>query len=120
MSSQLEVNKTLSDDHWVVTAEITSSSLLPQAIFIYTNNGTEVLGDFFGTCSVDELNRLRQFEGQPIPLFGNKYIRHTQAKIKVSIEADANAVIAALVQNVKRLSIEYQSKPSITTIVQIP
>lgn len=120
MSSELVVTKTLSGDHWVVTGEITSSSLLPKAIFIYLNTGTEVLGEFFGTCSVDELNRFQEYVGQAIPMFGNKYIKYAQAKIKVSIEEDVNAVIAALVKNVKGLSLEYQSKPTVTTIVQIP
>ena len=119
MSSTLLVTTELVNDHWVITATIQPGGVLPPEIFIYYNAGA-VLGEFFGTCSVDELNRLQIFSGTPIPTFGNKYVRYGQAKIIVDLETQATQVISGLVTNVKALSMAYQANTTITQTYTIP
>src|SRR6266581_816842 len=104
MSSTLQVITELQSDHYLVTATVLSGGTLPLEIFIYENTGTDALGDFFGTCSVEELGRLQIFTGIPIPTFGNRWCRYGQAKIKVDLKDDPNFVSTVLVTNVTILS----------------
>lgn len=112
MANQLNVTKTLNDDIWEVTCELSDSSSLPKEIFVYTNTGTTQLGAYYGTCSVDELNRLRIFSGTSIKLFGNKFVRYPQVKIQVKISEDIDSVIERIVLNIRKLSNEYSLKSS--------
>lgn len=121
MASNLSVTKALVDDHILVTASLVDGSTLPGAIFIYENNGDGTLGSFFGTCGIDELRRLAVLTlGTPQPKFGNRYVRHTEAKILVPVDQNADEVIAALVKNVKALSLAYSNQTSSTLTFLIP
>ncbi len=119
MSSQLSVTVELVDNSWQVTAELVSGSTLPSAIFVYTNTGTEQLGEFFGTCSVTDLTRLSEFTGTAIPTFGHQYVRYPQAKIRVDVWDDVSLVVQALLTNVRSLSTAYFASASTTTIYDI-
>ena len=88
MSNQLQVNLAITDDKYLLTAELILGSELPRDIFIYENVFTEpattTLGAFLGTCNLGELTRFKVFAGEYVPIFGNKYLRHSQAKIWLS------------------------------------
>ena len=120
MSSQLIITTELVLDHWLLTAELDPSSTLPPEIFVYKNNGTTTLGDFFGTCSLQDMYNTTIFSGVAIPTFGNKYVRYHQAKIRVLLEDDVNSVAIALLSNVKSLSKAYSSKVTTTEVYPIP
>ncbi len=121
MSSTLNIQTTVSGDHYLVTGGLVAGGTLPQAIFIYTNTGDATLGEFFGTCSVAELGRLQPFSvGTAIPTFGNKYIRHDQIKIKVPLSENPAAVVSALVKNVTALSLAYAAQLSTSASYTIP
>lgn len=119
MTDIVTVTTELLSDHWLVTADVTTGGTLPPGIFIYTNSGSEILGDFYGTCSLGELTRLQLFTGATIPLFGNKYVRYPQAKIKVALEDNTKTIIDALVVNVESLSKAYEAKATITQVYNI-
>jgi hypothetical protein len=121
MSSTLNIQINLSGDHNLITGSLAAGGTLPQAVFIYENTGTGALGTFFGTCNVQELGRLQVFTpGTAIPLFGNKHVRHDQIKIVVPLDKDPSAVVNALVQNVKTLSLAYARELSVSTSYNIP
>ena len=120
MSSSLTVVTELRGDHYLITANVVAGGTLPQEIFIYENSGTDVLGDFYGTCSVDELGRFQIFSGTPIPTFGNRFIRYGQAKIIVALNDDPVAVVTALIKNVKLLSVTLQTKTNTSATYIIP
>lgn len=120
MPSTLTITKELLTDHWLVTAQLAAGSSLPPEIFLYINPGTAALGTFFGTCSVDDITRLKTYTGVTVPLFGNKYLKYNQAKIIVALESDVSAVITTLVKNVTNLSIAYKSKVTTTQSYTIP
>ena len=120
MSSNLVVTTELVNDHWLVTAELEDNSSLPLDIFVYENNGTDTLGEFFGTCSLKDLYSTLVFSGESIPTFGSRYIRYHQAKIEVPLEENLDSVIAGLVSNVKALSLAYSSKTTSTKVYIIP
>lgn len=121
MSSTLDLTTTVTNDHYLITGALRDGGTLPKEIFIYENSGDVTLGDFFGTCNLQELGRLQVFSpGIAIPLFGNKFVRYGQVKIKVALSDDPNAVVIALVNNVKSLSIAYNSQPNTTSSYPIP
>lgn len=120
MPSTLNITKELLVDHWLITASLATGASLPPDIFLFLNTGTEVLGDFFGVCSVSDITRLNTYTGVIVGLFGNKYLKYHQAKIKVALEDDVAAVVTALVKNVTNLSIAYKAKVTSTQSYLIP
>lgn len=120
MSSSLTVVTELKGDYYLVTATVQPGGTLPQEIFVYENSGSEVLGTFYGTCSVEELGRFQIFQGSAIPTFGNRFVRYGQAKIKVALNDDPVAVVTALILNVKRLSTTLQTKTNTSATYIIP
>lgn len=111
MATTLNTQYSLVGDHYLVTGSLVSGGTLPTAVFIYTNTGEGTLGEFFGTCSLSELGRFQVFNlGTPIPVFGNKFVRYDQIKIKVALNDDPVSVIAALLKNVTSLSKAYGSQ----------
>ena len=120
MSNQLIITTDLEDDHWLITAELSDSTTLPKEIFIYENTGTIILGEFYGTCSVSDLVKLQVYSSSTaIPIFGNKFLRHTQAKIKVALADDVSQVVSTLVAGVKSFKIGYLSQASKTTVYNL-
>lgn len=102
MSNELVVSTEINGDHWLVSAELSLNSTLPKEIFLYENQGDTSLDstNFFGTCSVSDLTKFKAFTGTAIPVFGNRYIRYHQAKIRVDFLSDLDRVVTALVANV--------------------
>lgn len=120
MASQLTVLKELAPDHWVVTAAIGAEQTLPTTIFLYTNTGTVLLGSYVGVVGIENMPSTQVWDGATvIPPFGNKYLRHDQAKINVGFSEDVDAVIASLVASVQTLSTAYQAAASSTIIYDI-
>lgn len=121
MASTLQLTTTLVGDHYLITGNLADGGTLPKEIFIYTNTGDGTLGEFFGTCNLQELGRLQVFTpGIPQEIFGNKYLRHSDVKIKVALQDSPNSVIAALVTNVKALSVAYANQTSTSSSYIIP
>lgn len=119
MASKLLVTTELVVDHYLVTAEIQDGGSLPKEIFIFENSGTATLGKFYGTCSASELGRLQVFTGNAIPVFGNRWVRASPAKIIVSLGDDPASVVAGLVKNVLSLSQTLQAKIKVTQLLDI-
>lgn len=120
MSSSLQINTQVTDEGYVITANVLPGGTLPTDIFAYVNTGSTTLGEFFGVVSASDIHRLQTWTGVAIPVFGNAYVKTSQANIVVSLQDDVNAVIATLISSVRNLSVAYQAIQSTTQIVQIP
>lgn len=121
MPSTLNVQTTVTGDHYLITGSLAVGSSLPLAIFIYVNTGDGTLGEYYGTCAVQEIGRLQPFTlGTPIPTFGNKYIRYDQIKIKVPLDENPSAVVTAIVKKVTELSLAYAAQLSTSASYIIP
>lgn len=121
MSDSLQITTGLNQDIWQIQATVSVPTVLPAEIFIYRNLGTSTLGDYIGVCNLDELTRLQKWSGSAIPVFGNAFVRHSQAKIMLPL-SDAAAVTRAtnnLIQNTKTLKAQLTAAADSTTIVTI-
>lgn len=119
MSSQLQITTQLNNDLWTITATVIPGGTLPQGIFIYNNTGSDVLGPYIGVCNISELTRLQLWSGSVLPVFGNKFVRYSQAKINISIQEDLDSVIQNLINTATLLSKEIQAQGNSTQTVTI-
>lgn len=119
-TSNLQIIQSIEGDNIVVTATVLPNSFLPTNIFIYENTGTNVLGDYQGICNTDELTRFQVWSGNPIPIFGNKFVRYGQAKIVLDIQGDVSRVVSNLITTATNLSTALKTASSSTQIVNIP
>lgn len=121
MASSLKIIKELSNDNtWEIVASIEPGGELPLDIFIYENTGNTTLGEYQGVCSVDQYQKYQTFDFKAIPMFGNKYVKFTQAKIKVTNETESNQATSVLISDVKALSAAFKGSSSSTTLIDIP
>lgn len=120
MTSQLQVTQVLGPDGlWVVTGEILTGSSLPLDIFLYLNTGTTSLGVYQGVANLGEYQRIQTFTGTAIPVFGNKFVKYTQAKIIACPNADLSKTVTNLTTNVQNLSTAFESAASTTNVYTI-
>lgn len=117
MPSTITATTDLKSDHYLVTISINPGSSLPAEVFVYENTGTNVLGNYFGTVSVSDIDRLKIFNNTPIPTFGNKFVRYGQAKIKVTFPDDPTLVINTVVANLKLLQAAYLAALTTTKVI---
>lgn len=118
--SSLQITQQIEEDKIVVTAIVLPGSFLPPDIFIYKNTGTSELGDYQGICNKDELTRFQTWIGSPIPIFGNSFIKYSQAKIVLDIQADVDKTISNIIKTATDLSTALKTSSSSTQIVNIP
>ncbi|MNK27649.1 hypothetical protein D3C87_460110 [compost metagenome] len=118
-STSIEITTQIEGDKIVVTAKVLDNSFLPDEIFIYKNNGTTTLGDYYGICDKDELTRFQVWSGTAIPVFGNQFVRYGSAKIVLDIQADVQRTIDNLVKTATDLSTALKTASSSTQIVNI-
>lgn len=121
--TSVSVTTSLVDNKYTILAEILPGGDMPQAVFIYENlfepPNITTLGKFVGVCNVDELSRLIEYTGQYIPVFGNRFIKYSQAKIVVSTYEDVDTAIQGLIGNVKALSKELKARSSSSMILTV-
>lgn len=110
MANQLQVTKKLVDGKFVVEAELLPGGDLPTAIFVYENLGGTALGEYIGIVDPDELTRFKLWEGNAIPVFGNKFLRHTKMKRAYPSDAVADGSIQYLLDQIRRLEAELDSE----------
>jgi len=118
MSNTLTINTSIIDDHWEITGTM-SAGTLPAEIFIYSNTGSNTLGDFVGVCSLSELSRLQIFTGTTIPIFGNKFVRTNTISIVTPLSSDTTIIVSTIVSSVNLLSTAYKAKTNTTQVFTI-
>lgn len=119
MSDELTVTIAFVQDHYEVTASLTDTDVLPEAIFLYENLGTTQLGPYYGVCSQAELTTRQEFTGSPIAVFANKFVRYIEAFTAVPTEADAQRFKEHLVDSVKRLKAEVIALQPNTEVIEL-
>jgi hypothetical protein len=122
-NSSLQITTQLQEDQWIITATVLAGSFLPPNIFIYENLGTDQLGQYQGVCSKDELLRLQVWNGTPIPIFGNRFVRFNSAKIIIDAGSNPDTApqtaITNLTNTASQLSKALQAVSSTTQVVTV-
>ena len=119
MSASLSVTKDLMEDHWLLTISVVDGSDIPKSIFVYTNSGGNSLGEYYGVCDVNDFTRLKAFTGEAVPVFGNRFLKHDQAKIKVQLQDDVSQVILETVDSVNLFRTSYLAVRTSTNIIPV-
>lgn len=121
MSNALSITTNLTTDNKIeILASVVEGGTLPKDIFIYKNTGTSTLGYYVGVCDIDEYRRLQTFTGEVIPMFGNQFVKSTQAKILLDITDDPNTIVKHLTNTITFLSFALLNSASTTQIINIP
>ena len=116
MASTLNITKQLSNEGWIITATISPGGSLPLEIFTYENTGTVELGNYFGVIAATDIPRIQIWDNEAIPVFGNKYIRHSVGTLRVSLTENPDVAITTIKKAVETLSKTFSS---IQTTVQV-
>lgn len=119
MTSSLRIDTQLTDTGYSITAYIAPGGILPPDVFTYANTGTSTLGEYFGVVSILDMPRLQVWTGVAIPIFGNGFVRYSQANIQVPSTEDVNVVITRLISSIQNLSTAFKAVQTTTRIVQI-
>ena len=121
MSSSLSITtRSTTDNKLEITAFVVEGGTLPRDIFIYKNGGAAGLDYYVGICNIDEYRRLQTYNGEPIPVFGNQFVKSTQAKILLEITDNPDEVIKHLTNTATFLSFALLNSSSVTQIINIP
>lgn len=109
MSASLVVTTTIQNDQVVVEGVLGPNPDIPAAIFLYENTGTDKLGDYFGVCTKYDFERFQEWTGQPVEIFGNRYVRYTVGRKFLPIEnkSAAPSVEKNMVDSCKNFRLEY-------------
>jgi hypothetical protein len=116
--STLNITTTLVENEFVVEAIIASTGDIPTDIFMYENTG-EGLGDYQGVCTIDEYKRMQTFNEDPIPKFGNKFIKYTRAIIHLPLTYDVSALRTKITNDVKAFKTAFITAESNTQVIPI-
>ena len=107
------------DGGWQVEGKVSDASSMPKEIFLYENSGEASLGAFAGVTSYEEFYRSPLWVGQPLPKFGNRYVKYGRAKIKVKDKTEVDTFIAKVTSSVKLLKQQLDALPAYTVTIQI-
>jgi hypothetical protein len=119
MADSITVTVSVSGNFWVIEAQVNSPTVLPSEIFAYSNTGTSMLGEYTGVCNFEELSRFQIWNSEPLPMFGNKFVRSDRAKITVPISVDPTYVTSNLINTAKTLKAEITAKANTSHVYQI-
>ena len=108
MAASISVTTKHLDDKILVEAQLGANPDIPAAIFLYENTGTDTLGDYFGVCALTDFKKFREFTGEPIPVFANKYVRYTIGRKFLPADSLAAPTVEKnMVDDAKKFRLEY-------------
>lgn len=116
MTTQVQITKFISSGNWIINAVVLSPADIPLDVFLYENTGTTELGGYFGVANMQDYTRIQSWAGDVIPVFGNKYVKHSVANIILPVELNANSVIENIKSSITRFKAEYLTGASETNI----
>lgn len=116
MTTKVEITKKLENGSYLVEAKILPGGELPLAIFLFENTGKPELGPFYAPCTLPDLIKFQEFKGEMVPIFGNRFLRGSVAKIILKQESEVDTFVTKLLTSIQSLKLSYTQKTSETTI----
>lgn len=113
MAASLVISTSIENGLWKIVGEISSSSDIPQDVFIYENLGAQGIGEYQAVCSLAEYLRLKPYvQGVPVAVFGNKYLKSTTLSRTYPLNLDVNVLITKIKQDLQKFRLEYLARNS--------
>lgn len=106
MSSQIVITQRIESGKRVIEVTVAEGSDIPRDIFLWENSGTG-LGEFFAVCSGADYARFQTWNGNPVPVFGNKYLKTTVGRRIMDLSTSPDAFIAATRENCTNFRLAY-------------
>lgn len=103
---------------WLIVATVQPGADIPSDIFGYENNAG-ALGDYVGVCTLEDYKRLQTFTGTPIPVFGNKFLKYTEARHTVPLDSPVQTTIDKMTADLKAFRLAFLAGSSSTQIVPL-
>lgn len=118
MANHLTITKRLTNAGWTITGSVASPATIPRDIFVYENTGESQLGEYHSVVMVSDMPRIAVWQGSPLPVLRNKFVRYAEIKILVPRDQDVDLVIRQLVASTENFVEEFNSvKESTQTYV---
>lgn len=105
--STVTVNITIESGKFRINATIQSTGDIPTDLFLYQNTGTG-LGEYFAVCTFADYSKTQKYQvGIDVPIFGNKFLRHTEANIYLDLTVDVVAIKNKIIADIKTFRTEF-------------
>jgi len=118
MAASVSISKTINNGAWLVVATVQPGADIPFDIFGYENKEGG-LGEYVGVCTLDDYKRLQTFSGSLIPVFGNKYLKYTEARHVVPLDTSVQVTIDKMTADLKAFRLAFLAEASSTQIVPL-
>lgn len=119
MSASFQITTAVLGSNLVVNASIVTPADIPTDIFLYDNTGTDQLGQYYGVANLQDYSRIQAWTGTPIPIFGNKYVKHTVANLSLPIETTPASITAKITRDLTQFRLEYLAGGTVTQVLAI-
>lgn len=116
MTTSVIITTTITGSNLVVNASLSDPADIPRDVFIYDNTGTAELGQYYGVSNFQDYARLQSWTGTPIPVFGNKYVKHTEANIVLPLTVTKESISAKLKRDLTQFKLEYLASGTSTEV----
>lgn len=117
--STLRITTSVKDNNWVFEFGMDPGGDIPRDIFLWANTG-EGIGEYQTICTLSEYNRFQTHNPNVnVPVFGNKYLKHTLGVITANIQQDPEVIRAKIVNDIKIFKASYLAGQTSTETVII-
>lgn len=121
MSDNIQIISTYREDHWHISARVlpAEGNILPSNCFIYENNGTATLGQYYGVCNLEELQRLQVWAGAAVQKFGNRFVRYDIVEVDLPPGITTASTEANILNRLKSLKQALLASGQTTTVYPV-
>lgn len=119
MATSLQTTITVLGGNKVVEAHVISPADIPLDVFIYENTGTTELGEYIGVVNFQDYARIQPWTGAALPIFGNKFVKHSQATFTRPLTISSQSILDKLDKDLTQFKLEYLNQGSVTTVLPI-
>lgn len=116
MTTSVSITSGVQGNNLVVEAHLVTPADIPLDVFLYENTGTATLGAYMGVANLQDYQRIQVWTGAEIPVFGNKFVKHTQAHIILPLTVSAASVTSILKAGLTQFRTEYLALGSVTVV----
>lgn len=116
MATTLTIVTSVENDKWKLEMSLNEAADIPRDIFLYENTGAG-LGEYQTICSFQDYAKFQKHEANVnVPVFGNKYLKHTVGILYAPLDYNLTTLRAKLTKDVKDFKAAYMTSTSSVTV----